>query len=342
MALEKHPSSSDDDYGYYRLPQHVYNAPSLTILSLSGCDVGSTELIGWASLKSLSIKNMKWLGDGWIQNIIRGSPLLESLELCQIGGYLRDWSICSERLVKLVIEDCLYSFDDNDSNLISVYTPKLHYLRIHGIEGGMKFRLMNVESLVECEVEFHLTYDYCSESDRNLFKKLLCSLCHVQKLTVGKWCTQVLAYILQLEGTTDPLLSKCKYLAFDWCIERCDLNGIAAVLRHLPSLDTFVINMVPQLSLQDSSNENDYGRSWESQKERVKCSLSNLKTVKIVDFVKENCGFQLVQFLLDKARMLEKMVIDAHKFDHGLSFRTMGKEILDLPRSSLQAVIKFT
>ncbi|GKC48537.1 F-box/LRR-repeat protein 25-like protein [Tanacetum coccineum] len=70
------------------LPQLFFSGSSFTLLELNGCIFDQTGSIAWKNLKSLSVSRAK-LDNNLIQNILSGSPLLETFKLEICYGFTR-------------------------------------------------------------------------------------------------------------------------------------------------------------------------------------------------------------------------------------------------------------
>ncbi|GMP74869.1 hypothetical protein CsSME_00032142 [Camellia sinensis var. sinensis] len=140
----------------YRLPQYIYCSSSLKKLKLNCCDVMPTSgVISWKSLKSLSMEGVE-LGDGVISQILLGSPCLEFLKL----DYFRFRSaldIASSSLKKLVFKTNMSSGEYE--TLLEISAPDLQSLEILGHFHRIKFRLRNVSSLINANLNFSVYYD---------------------------------------------------------------------------------------------------------------------------------------------------------------------------------------
>lgn len=64
----------------YHLPRHIYGNSELRNLSLSCVQVLPDSMVGWRSLKSLTLEDLQ-LTDEAISLILSGSPILEFLKL---------------------------------------------------------------------------------------------------------------------------------------------------------------------------------------------------------------------------------------------------------------------
>uniref|UniRef100_A0A5B7A369 F-box domain-containing protein n=1 Tax=Davidia involucrata TaxID=16924 RepID=A0A5B7A369_DAVIN len=363
FASEKNVEDLDlNFYGssdVYRLPQHLFSNSSLRKLKLSLCDFEPSGVISWGSLKSLSLDNVD-LSEDVIEKILSGCPLLEDLELSTFSGFSR-LNVTSPNLRTLKLIGHL-DFDFDDDAWLEIWAPNLRSLEISGCF-YLKCRLVNVSSLVAANLSFwHSDPVFSTDDDEheefgNLLLELLESLRHVKELTIGTWCTQVLL-ILEVKRLPSTLL-QCKCLTLDTHIENEDLPGIARLLQSSPYLETLVID----ISSNDTKRfpfsreyRNGYIFNGEdyltSQKRIFECLSQQLKNVIIVDFGKMHSNFELklVQFLLEKARVLEKMVINSRrKRSDKCSECCMSQELfkvaqqlLSFPRSSPNAKVVFT
>ncbi|KAM7530712.1 hypothetical protein LguiB_034122 [Lonicera macranthoides] len=340
---------------HYLLPQHLYKNFSLTKLSLSACDVSPKGRISWKSLRSLSIGCMK-LSDDVMQKILSGCPVLESLELNEFYG-IDKLNITSPTVKKLVVRDYygknviteehsdeeIEEYEPNDEirNLVlEIWGPNLQSLHFLGSFSQNKCRLMNVESLVEANVNFNLVKigENYHEAYREMLSELLGKLHHVQSLTIGTWCIQVLS-TLEKVGRPSPL-SKRKTLTLDTRIKRQDLFGITNLLASSPELKTLILNMNPHYKSELCSRI-DLLHGISDQKRVFNCLALNLKLVKIVNFGQGHREFELLRFLLENAKVLEKMIIQAPSIARCEIIRTT-KELLSYPRASPRAVILFS
>ncbi|KAK9286963.1 hypothetical protein L1049_015371 [Liquidambar formosana] len=155
------PSVNED---HYALPQDLYTNSSITKLSVSFCDIVLRGSIGWKSLKSLSIRFTR-LSEDVIQKILVGSPVLEFLDLDGFIGFNR-LDIGSVSLRKLVVRDYWDLTREGVYSSLEISAPNLQSLSILGRMCRKKFRLMNIQSLVECNLKFGLEV-YYEDSDND-------------------------------------------------------------------------------------------------------------------------------------------------------------------------------
>ncbi|KAE9461771.1 hypothetical protein C3L33_06318, partial [Rhododendron williamsianum] len=100
-------------------------------------------------------------------------------------------------LKKLILRDGDYDDDDDDGGhhpVLEISAPHLHSLEITGDLGSKICRLGDVSSLVDANISFRRWHRYhCSDDYKvhtNMFARLLQSLVHVKKITLGSWAIQ--------------------------------------------------------------------------------------------------------------------------------------------------------
>ncbi|KAI8000889.1 putative F-box/LRR-repeat protein [Camellia lanceoleosa] len=293
----------------YRLPQHLFTNSSLTNLSVLNCVVAPNGYVSWTSLKRLSLEYVK-LRDELIAKVFSGCPVLEFLELNSFTG-INHLNIDSVSVKKVVIQHSVVG--RNDESVLEISAPNLQSLELLGTFHRRKCRLVNVSSLVEANLS--LTFDETcgrdSEDDNlkqwNQLKELLEGVQHVKELQLGTWCIQVLS-IAEVKGLPSPM-SSCKHLTLYTYVKKWNIPGIESMLRSSPNLETLVVDM--SSVYHERSYDFDGESYWKSHKRIVKCWTMQVKTIKIVGFwdVREGFALSLVQFLLENAKVLEKMVI---------------------------------
>lgn len=333
-------NENHDPNDLYLLPQHVYKNSSIMKLNLEACGIVPNGTISWKSLKSLSIRETR-LSEDVIQKILGGSPVLEFLELEGFDGFTR-LNIGLASLRKLVLRN----HRGAESSWLEISAPNLHFLIIEGNMNKKITRLMNIQSLVDCNLSF-----YDDKIDYGvhpiMVKQLLGSLGHVKNLIIGTWVLRALSGLqLDLKGSFCSPLSKCQSLILDFDgMEDC-LFGIAGLVQNSLSLETLVIKMTMTIPFwlecrRFLPNLNcDFSKYWILRKASFD-SLLHLKIVKVVGSLEWRCMFEIVKFLLDKASGLEKMVLSAQRGSPE-ELHQLAEKLLALPRSSLGAKVYVT
>ncbi|PHU08994.1 hypothetical protein BC332_20854 [Capsicum chinense] len=280
-----------DTYYYEWLPpQCLYCNSSLKTLKLWGCRFVPDMQIRWNSLTKLSL----WfsvLRNESFREIMVGAPKLEFFELFSCWGY---------------------------NNLI-FDSPCLRTVNV-----CEKCVLMNVSSVVHATLDFRPYIKPFREEKLKWQKENLMelgrSLKHVESLTLGIWCIEVLAQ--RERRRIPPQISTNKCATLNIRMKEEDLLGIVNLLKGSPNLQTLIIDMEPKFweeprvpDLTDSENFciDNVANYVASQAEHVKCLLHHLKTVKITQFVEQHSVLPFVEFILKNGRVLENLVITAKR-----------------------------
>ncbi|XP_048132435.1 F-box protein At5g03100-like [Rhodamnia argentea] len=299
----------------YTLPRFASRLTCLVRLEVSYCCFSLGTSIRWPCLKVLSIRHRE-LCDHSLQKILRGSPVLESLELDSCKG-VKNIRIDSTSVKDLLLVPSLFSNAEN------LWAPHLLSLRVSGFSPhDSVFRLDDVSSLVEANLYLRILYFSMShvERIRDLLKGLLEKLRGVPTLATGGSCLQILSY-WEMEGVHSPL-SKCRNLTLNAPVSRWDLPGIVHLLRSSPCLEKLVIRLAGFTNLQfelDEESKDRFNYDEEdflcARKGNFECLAKHLKRVEIIGFqansFRSKYLLALMKFLLGDALVLEKLIIKA-------------------------------
>ncbi|XP_071697142.1 F-box protein At5g03100-like [Rutidosis leptorrhynchoides] len=180
-------------------------------LRVSGCEFNPTAAISWKQLRSLCISKVK-LDEDLIENILCGSPLLETLKLDDCYGYRR-LNISSKSVKNLVFAGywvplCDHFEDDDDDDVIEINAPYILSLKIKSGLSFWKLRLLDVSSLVKAHLSYRFGGRYErareeAEEEEEMLKKLILKLCHVKELQFGDDCLKALSR-LEAKGFIFP------------------------------------------------------------------------------------------------------------------------------------------
>ncbi|XP_022715985.1 putative F-box protein At1g49610 isoform X2 [Durio zibethinus] len=253
-----------------------------------------------------------------IENIVSGSPNLQKLKLHNCEGINR----ISSRSLEVLVINAIYDPYEKHESVTEISCPNLQSLSLLGFLYRRTYRLMHVSSLSKANLSFVMTIDkkdkYDCTKHRDILRELLEKLCHVEKLTMGTWCLQVLS-IWEIKGISSPL-SKRNCLVLDTEICEWDLPGIVSLLQSSPYLKKLVINLSPC----DNSKfefDQEFFDSYEfdgvkfltSANWIFKCFLQSLEDIEFTGFQPSSSGSELLvklmQFLLKNAKVLKKVVI---------------------------------
>ncbi|KAL7591184.1 hypothetical protein Lser_V15G32404 [Lactuca serriola] len=195
-----------------QLDQNIYISSNVTHLRLSGCVLNPSGAISWKNLRILCISNEK-LDEDLIENILSGSPVLETLVLNGCYGYSR-LDVTSKSVKKLVFSGYFDPEDGSDYalDIIEINAPDIVSLTIRGNLWLWKVLLGNVSSLVEA----NLDYNYKKlrhwettpeEAEEEMLKGFMLKFRHVKEIKIGVLCSEALSR-LKAKGFITPSNAK--------------------------------------------------------------------------------------------------------------------------------------
>ncbi|KAL2225928.1 putative F-box/LRR-repeat protein At5g02930 [Sesamum indicum] len=325
----------------YLLPQMMYSNSSLTRLSVEGCIISPKRTVEWGSLTTLYLDKVV-LNEHVIEKIFSGCPALYELELMACTGlyYLK---IDYQSLRKLKIG---YWKGENCETCLDISAPYIHTLQISLHPRGRRLRLTNVASLVRANIDFEVDFDPGSLKLIGYTKELFNSLQHVKELEVGYGFLEVLS-MLAVKGWRLAHSGR-RRLTVHASKDEHRIPGILCLLESSPYLETMDISLDEFCEFNEDWVNISPAASY-SKKVDLQNELWHLKTVNITSSADSDLPSEgvltLAQLLLQRARVLEKMVIDTGKFVTSSSanvasnYIRISQMLLSYPRSSPKAVV---
>ncbi|KAM3324867.1 putative F-box protein [Capsicum chacoense] len=335
----------DSDCCEWLPPPCVYSNSSLKTLRLLSCRLVPAMQIRWNLLTKLTLR-FSVLWDDIIRKIMVGAPKLEVFELDTCWGY-NDLTFDSPSLRVLIVCDDESGVYEHGP-VMRISAPNVQFLRLSG-SLYRKCVLMNMPSVVQATLDFH-PYTHSDKQKEDLkwkqdnLMELVGCLQHVDSLTLGSWCIEVLALRekrrMRCQISTYECVTLSAYMTED------DLLGTVNLLKGSPALQTLIIDMQSVLydwrrrAMEYSCNSNveDY---LASQAKHIRC-LRHLKTVKLTKFVEQHSVFPFVEFILKNGSVLEDLVIIARRGSEENSPESLlniAQRLLSMPRASSRAVI---
>ena len=191
-----------DDYPcdcdtWFVLPECFFVSSCFIHLKLSHCVFKHAVVVSWENLRTLHIQDAG-LDKDVIENILSGSPLLETLMLsCCYGFGLLD--ITNKSVKNLVFsgyDDIMYPYS------VEINAPYTLSLTIKGCLVLEKLLLLNVSSVIKAELDYHCeSLKMCDDVKEEMLKGLLLSLGHVKEVKIGDYCLEVqLSFYLAICG----------------------------------------------------------------------------------------------------------------------------------------------
>ncbi|OMO65099.1 hypothetical protein COLO4_31577 [Corchorus olitorius] len=338
----------DEDCIRYQIPQDLYAHSSIIKLRTKFCDYAPKAEVSWTSLKVLNIREAA-LTEDVLQRILAGTPLLEYLELYECWGTNSIQVSSTSALKELVIREWLdprwLPAGDIDVNTLEISIPSVKSLELSGA-WQTKCLLLDASSLVEAHLtefsEFNLVIEEGDIQEyASMVNEMLRRVTFVHELSVGPMFLRALSCLK--EALTPP----------GWSLEHCkSLNlSMGYFKRNLLAISIFLNSASTNLEeLSISLNGYDkYGFDGGNLIKEEDCwsSLEHLQFMKLKvisiwlgSFDPRNDSYDYLlgfgQFMLQKATVLEKMIIISPK-----SCPTARKLLTALRRCSPKAEIIF-
>ncbi|KAL7583739.1 putative F-box/LRR-repeat protein At3g28410 [Lactuca sativa] len=195
--------NTDSEYEFI-LGQIVFTSSCFTELRVDGCMLNPVGEISWKSLRSLCISGYQSLDEDLIENILSGSPVLETLILDNCYGYNR-LDITSKSVKNLVLrgyED--FSYVESEADIIEINAPNILSLTIDHDVSLCKLLLLNVSSLVKAHLDYTCTkLTTPNEVEEEVLKGCIMNLRHVTEVELGYLCSKAIS-CLQAKGFVLP------------------------------------------------------------------------------------------------------------------------------------------
>ncbi|CAI9292815.1 unnamed protein product [Lactuca saligna] len=183
----------------------LYPCGANTKLTSEGCVLNPLVAISWKNLQSLYI-TWGYLYEDLIENILSGSPVLETLVLdrCYGLGQFRI-DITSKSLKKLVLSGYREPICDYEGvdDVVEINAPDVLSLAIKGDLVLLNLFLVNVSSLVEAELDYTNLWHWKRTRSEEMLKRFILNLSHVKELKIGSFCSKVLSH-LEAKGFVVP------------------------------------------------------------------------------------------------------------------------------------------
>ncbi|KAJ0796973.1 putative leucine-rich repeat domain superfamily [Helianthus annuus] len=170
----------------FQLDQLFFINSCFTHLTLKHCAFNPTGAISWKNLRKLCIAYEK-LDEDLIENILSGSPVLETLVLDYCNGYRR-LNIMFKSVKNLALH--LWHYDIIEINAPNILTLKVQYAR-----ELRNILLPNVSSLVEAHLDYRMRLfqfeTTTDEAKEEMLRGFILNLLHVKDLKIGTSCVKV-------------------------------------------------------------------------------------------------------------------------------------------------------
>ncbi|XP_058179438.1 F-box/LRR-repeat protein At4g14103-like isoform X2 [Rhododendron vialii] len=294
------------------LPQDLFTCSTLVVLKLKTYGDMNTvpTSVSLPSLRILHLFGIEFVDGDSINRFLFGCPLLEELRMYQcVGENVSLINIVAPMLTSLFMHDCLFGYvrpPHGFERKIVLDTPALLYLTISDSAADGSYSIENLHHLIRADICLY-AWDMemgSIETDASAISKALTDLfkgmANVQFLHLNVMMEDIYMCDCQL-----PKFPNMTYL------ELGDVRGVRwkflpELLENSPRLETLVFKeglgyeygMFPQ-------------SSWNLAQNVVpSCLLFHLKVMEITDFNGSKEEWEIVDYFLQNAKVLEKLNID--------------------------------
>ncbi|KAG2262421.1 hypothetical protein Bca52824_069500 [Brassica carinata] len=264
--------------GWRHISSIFYRSSSLETLSVDydmipGCTVS------WKSLRKLKLGNCNLYGK-IIDNILSGSPILETLELFHCRGPQRLDLNKSRSLRRLEIYDYdgepteIDDYDEHYQGPNEIVAPHIQYLSLCSSYGP--FTLVDVSCLAEASIHiyldaYELPFNLKAEIFQTAVLEMLAKLQNAERLSFDGTLLQILS-LAQLRGVSFPTF-KVQTLTLKTTLARSVIPGITMLLHNSPGLKKLIVEASQLGDIEDrdiysylESQGLDPDQSWYSYK----------------------------------------------------------------------------
>lgn len=321
------PGEPIQDKKPFKVPNCIFTSNSLTQLNLARCDFNLP--LNFSGLCSLKTLYLRWvhITDEMLERTILNCPFLEKLTLRECKD-LSSIKISSPdlQLKSLTLVDCYATY-------LEMLAPNLQSFHFNG--DFCDYSLSNISSLVDAiftAVNWDNVYDF--EYDRTT---LWSKFSHIKILTI---CRNALPFLDDFDGLEADIFQQGMPLTFHNLQElQLLLDGVGD--GDLASLFTFFkecsFPCLQVLFIQLQTHPCDSKDQWEMNMEYPsECIFGHLKTIKMNSFLGRNHEMQLVKFFLEKAIVLESMVLVTPRKDINVALKKRYSATSQTPSEELQ------
>lgn len=325
---------------FYDLPD-VLSSNYLTDLKLSAFDITSCTTVDLKSLRVLLLDEVS-LSDNILENIFLGCPSLENLSLVFCYGFGKIY--CQNpKLEKLML--VLNPLEDGP---VIISCPYVLSLEISGwIE---RASLLDVSSVVDASIHF-LSMFKCKQKPYDAVRLLLQKFSQCNTFRPCVWTILVLT-IWSFTNMPCPSFG-WKNLILNLGLTKWHHPGLSLLWRNSQSLETLTMDIHPCSSDVFKVNKEKWIEAYEFDRENYWDSLEAasfpcLGTIMIRGYVNTPSMIQMIQFLLQSAPRLQKLVISneeslnpARESIPGSNeqLQELSRKLKSLPRASPEATI---
>ncbi|XP_057772051.1 F-box/LRR-repeat protein At3g26922-like [Salvia miltiorrhiza] len=334
FAIEKQVEKLTVGFDYqtrvaYFLPHCLYSCSSITDLSLYKCSLKIEKNVQWNQLKRLEIRNPDGLSGDAMNQILVGAPLLEelfygcfeirenfnirstSLKMLEIGS--NRGSFCRRSIYTLVKAEAE----------LRIWAPNLLSLEMSACFSGSC--LLYVPSLTTATLRFDdnfITREAMAPLE--MFHQVFRSIRHVENVSLSYWSFQ---FLVDMKENHMPVeFPNAEFLKIRF-VKGHEMLDFLVALESFPKLKSLIVYQYGHIY-----------NSVASEMASLSPSLLHLQTVEIYIHGKQFSISPLLEYLLENAHVLQKMLLRPYVGELEVSISAL-KELLEMRRSSPYAEV---
>ncbi|XP_077243395.1 F-box/FBD/LRR-repeat protein At5g56420-like isoform X2 [Tasmannia lanceolata] len=285
-------------------PHTLFTCESLEVLkmNLKWSILKMPATMSFRALKTLDLVEVAFSEDNWMTELISSCPILESLSMegCTLYGH-QNLNIYGHKLRSLNINGC-YGLMKCKIVLSAPVLLSFKYMRT---SMAQDCSLENLSSVVNADIDF-IGPSWFEDDDFNFDEdagyhlcKILRGLSNVKVLKLCAWCIQVPDL---LECLPIPLFNNLKYLKLMTWFDKDNIKVITRLLRSFPVLESLHIHNLEAFFVHEDC--------WEAEKFPLEnCMMDHLMEVQIELFMGSRNELELLKFLLNKGRFLQRLIL---------------------------------
>ncbi|XP_057772056.1 F-box/FBD/LRR-repeat protein At1g78750-like [Salvia miltiorrhiza] len=309
-----------EPHGAYLVPQCLYSCSSITELSLYKCSLKIERNVQWNQLKRLHIWNPDGSSGDAMNQILVGAPLLEEL-FYGTFEISENFNIRSTRLKMLEMSKCNVKAEAE----LRIWAPNLLKLKFSGdVCGSCLLCVPSLTTATLCFDDDSITRE--DMAPLGMFRQVFRSIRHVENVSLSNWSIQ---FLVDTKKKNMPVqFPNAEFLRL-CAVKDQQMHDVLVVLESFPKLKTLIVD------------QNGYMyNSVASEMDFRGPSLLHLQTVEIYILGKQFSISPLVEYLLENAHVLQKMLLRPYRGrDDQEAYISALKELLRMRRSSPYAEV---
>ncbi|KAF9606006.1 hypothetical protein IFM89_021332, partial [Coptis chinensis] len=298
---------SFDTWRFKKLPQCLFTSTTLTKLSLYEVELNLPTIVKFPVLKSLLFDDVAFRGENLVNKLLSSSscPVLEKLVI---------WYCCCTGIntisISLPTLKYLTLFDTHELTINLVYTVLRELIYICCRPPNITYE--NLLSVVSAKLHFSVNIGMCATPVNTFFRsasKILVWLRNVEKLFLMSGIIEFLSMDQEFLAGVPSSCCSLKHLHVDMFASEKHAQVMILLSRSYPNLQTLSIlveNLYDKATISNIANVDECWKPTQLPPEDI---LNSLKTVDIENFKGSDGELYLVRFLLENAKILEKMNI---------------------------------